>query len=700
MSVEPYASCPCGSGKQFKWCCQSYYDYVEKALTFLERGQKDAALRSINHLVEKHPKVHQAYGYKAQILYLVEQFEQADEALQKAFDLNPNFAYGHYLRGVIRQNEGELVGALLQYRKAAEFLDPKAVDLLAQVTESIGDLELRSNRPVAARAMLEKALRLQPGNQQLKEGFAGLFGNDSRLPLSARKEYRFRPGSKEKAESWKTALESSDSGRLTDAARGFEQLTTHDPSDKAAWFNLGLVRAWLGDNQKAVEALGQSVNLETDEEKATEAAALIEVLRCSHGFGDQTDYVEYSIVFRMTNGQAVVGLLQEWEQGGRLVGVRPDQQAGSISALVLEDRLNLGMGIGNPVASSAAYLFIVQDMFRIWHPNKESLEKVATEIRLKLASVVMEAGRSSGPPQFGDVVIEAMSFPHQRADADIIKARMMEHARQFFEEKWIHRSLRSLSGLTPIDASQSPTYRKRLLGVIRFLEECFLGNAPRVQEEQDGTPASLYDFDLLRNKLGLTATPKQSGSALDFNTLATPELANLDCNTLSDEQLEQGFRAALRLDAQDLTSAFAKSLTARPANATQPDRFFVFNHLIEQARRENNLDSVLTLLDEAEKADQEGNEGKRLNDYSLRRGQTLAKKGQADAAYAVFDALLNRSPDELRYFGPAIESMLGLKQGQKALHFAEKGLAKARSQNNRDSEHYFLELISAAKKQG
>ena len=45
-------------------------------------------------------------------------------------------------------------------------------------------------------------------------------------------------------------------------------------------------------------------------------------------------------------------------------------------------------------------------------------------------------------------------------------------------------------------------------------------------------------------------------------------------------------------------------------------------------------------------------------------------------------------------------AMLSAKQGPRALGFAEQGLARARQQNNRDSEQYFLELVSAAKRQG
>jgi hypothetical protein len=56
-------------------------------------------------------------------------------------------------------------------------------------------------------------------------------------------------------------------------------------------------------------------------------------------------------------------------------------------------------------------------------------------------------------------------------------------------------------------------------------------------------------------------------------------------------------------------------------------------------------------------------------------------------------------PAELRFCGSATEAMLGAKQGKTALQFAERGLAKAREKNDRDSEQYFMELAAAARKQ-
>ena len=119
-------------------------------------------------------------------------------------------------------------------------------------------------------------------------------------------------------------------------------------------------------------------------------------------------------------------------------------------------------------------------------------------------------------------------------------------------------------------------------------------------------------------------------------------------------------------------------------------------HLLALA--EGNSDAALNYVNEGEKADCEHNEGRRRNDFELRRAQIHAKRGEADAAQDVFDRLIERVPSELRYRGSAAEAMLSARQGARAQKFAEGGLAKAREQNNRDSEQYFLELAAAAKK--
>jgi predicted Zn-dependent protease len=130
-----------------------------------------------------------------------------------------------------------------------------------------------------------------------------------------------------------------------------------------------------------------------------------------------------------------------------------------------------------------------------------------------------------------------------------------------------------------------------------------------------------------------------------------------------------------------------------------PDRFPWYSYLMQHALREGNTEAALDYLNEGEKADCEQNEGRRRNEYELKRGQVLTRRGEADAAQDVFQRLIERAPTNPKVQGSAAEAMLTLKKPDRALRFAEEGLTVARQQNDRDSEQYLLELVEAAKKQ-
>jgi hypothetical protein len=453
-------------------------------------------------------------------------------------------------------------------------------------------------------------------------------------------------------------------------------------------------------NGPAIEALHHAIDREEDEAKNEESGALIEVLRCGEGMEDLADHLEHRVFFQIQSTQPLVDLLGQWQRAGRLSGAESNQENGTFSAIVLEETQQFGAGIGTSVARIAGYLFIVQNVIRLWHSNKDVVAKLGDEIVTRVGQAVTPPTHEKGRANFTDVTLEAMAYPTKELPIEEMSERMEQRARDWFEETWLQRPLKALSGVSPLDAAGHATIRKRLPGVLRFVEECFTSTLPRRAIEGDkSAPLFEYDFNRLRRKLGLSAVamPQAESSASKIDALSTAELAALDANALADSDLEMAFRTALRMDASELAGKFARILTDRPVTA---DRYAAFNHLIQLAQAENDTAAVLALLDRAESADAEANGGKRRNDYAIRRGQALAKRGEADKSHEVFQALLAREPNELKYYGPAVEAMLGQKQAQRALQFAEQGLAKARSQNNRDSEQYLMELAAAARKLG
>jgi tetratricopeptide (TPR) repeat protein len=698
MALDLYSPCPCGSGKKFKWCCQPIHVQIDKAFRQEAEGQHEAALRLMDEVIAEHPANPEAYGRKAQLLYQNDRVEEAENTLQKALDINPNYPFGHLLRAVFRQHEGETGGALLLLRKAADLYDREAHDYLAQVYSMIAECELKLNHPVAAHAALKLAVRYQPGSEDLRRGLDELFGDKSRLPAVARRDYAFQSpagaAAQGRREAWDRALAGDQGARLSEAARSFADLAAQDADDDAAWYNLGLTRAWLGDNRGGIEALDRYVALAPDEATAAAAWALAAVLRCGHGMEDQADYIENSALYQVRNPQQAFSFLQQWEGERRLIGVQVSEDQGLLTGLVLERLAALTPELAAvQLPRLGCYLLIAGEHLRLWNTDAGALEKVRQELHERVGPALSAARTERGPVNFGDVLAEALVFPVQTADKEEATRRVLEHMQRYFEEAWIHRPLPSLDFVPPVDAAGHAVLRRKLLGDIQFLEDCAAGGQARN-----------YDFDRLRHKLGLVvgaAAPDGAAAARpDIGAMDAADLSALQVEALADEDLEQAYQTALKLDARDLAGRFARALVSRPPHAERPDRFPWYSHLVQLALADGDTDNALNLLNDGEKADCEQNSGNRRNDYELRRGQIHAKRGEAEEAQNVFDRLIERVPSELRYRGAATEAMLSARQGARALHFAEQALAKALERNDRDSEEYFKELVAAAHRQG
>ncbi len=704
MALDPYASCPCGSGKKFKWCCEPIYPGIMRAFEQEENGQHDAALRIMDEVIAAQPGNPEVYGKKAELLLTGGQVEEADTLLEKAFALNPNYPFGLWLRAMVRYQEGEMAGALLLSRKAAEAYDPEAHTYLARVYSLIFELEMAMNRPVAAHAAMRQILHLEPSDEELRKRYEEIFGEESALPGAARREYALQspapnaPAARRTA--WDNAFTSVGKPRLRDLARIFGQLTGQDATDAPAWFNLGLANAWLGDNRAAVPALDHYLELEADDARATNAASLMEVLRCGQGMEDDADYHLYTFVHQISDPNPINALLQEWMTGQRMIPLQTRQQ-GSFTAMLLEHTKASLITVGGPAsdfARLAGYLLIVQNILQVSGTNKQTIDRLRDEVRQRLALGLTDLPERRVPVPFQDIVSDALVFPLKAgSDEETNRKDVLEAVRKYYEETWIHQPRRaSLAGNTPVDAAGHTKLRRKLLGVIQFIEDCAKMGI-----------VGQYDFNGLRRKLGLIAGAPAMQAAVaiegavtaDVTALSAAELAALPVDKLSDEQLEQAFQAAQKLDAQDITANFARTLVSRPANPKRPDRYVWYNYLTQHALKEGKADAALDYVNDGERADCELNEGRRRNDYELKRGQVHVKRGEADPAHDVFQRLIDRVPDELRYRGPAAEAMLALKQPATALAFAQAGIEAARMKNDRDSEQYLLELAAAAKKQ-
>lgn len=700
--LDQYSLCPCGSGKKFKWCCQPIHVEIQKAFEQDAAGQHESGLRIMDEVTAQHPDNPEAWGKKALLLWQNEKPDEAEAALTRAFEINPDYPFGNFLRGRFRLFEGEIAGALLLFRKAAELYDPSANQLLLEIFLNIFECEMKLNRPVAARAAAMLALKADPNNLQLREAVDGIFSdNNPNLPRAATREYTYIPTKKIGRAAWDKAMARINTSRLTDVLRAFGELAKADPEDPYVWHNLGLTHAWLGNNLAAIDAFNKYLTLETDEALAVQTATLMEVLRFGQGMEDHSDAVEHSVTTQLRNPQAFVDGVLELEKAGRIAGIQVDQQNGILVGFAIDEPATSLLGAESAVSPPgiAGFFMLMGNILRVWNIDHDRLQRAVRLFREKLGPVFGESFESRGPAKFQDIITPALIVPARTISQEQHDNLVKDQIARYFEDTWIHRPLKSLGGVPPVDAVGSPVLRRKVLGAIVLIE----------QVARFSQLSATYDFQRLRRKLGLdsagdaaSGSPAATGSTptVDISSLGVAELSALSTDALEPAQLESAYQAALSLDAKEVAGKFAQALVDGPSRPERSDRYPWHNHLINLALAEQNFQDAIDRINAGEKDDCENNEGRRRNDFELRRAQVQARKGDHDEAEQTFARLIDRVPNEWKYRGAATEAFLSARQGPRAMRFAEKALDEARKTNNRDQEGYFQELLEAARRQG
>ena len=146
---------------------------------------------------------------------------------------------------------------------------------------------LRHERPIAAWASWNQALRAEPHNSAAREALERLEGSEP-LPRVARGPFRFRgPGDASSRQAWDEVFRATDMQGVAEAAAAFHEIVEHAPGDANARYNAGLCLAWQGENARAIAEFDGLVRLDHVDEAAREAAIegwmFAEVLRQGAG---------------------------------------------------------------------------------------------------------------------------------------------------------------------------------------------------------------------------------------------------------------------------------------------------------------------------------------------------------------------------------------------------------------------------------
>jgi tetratricopeptide (TPR) repeat protein len=200
------------------------------AVILRARGQVDEAIAHLQKALELQPDFAEAHNNLGNALLQCGQMDAALAHFQRAFEIEPNNALAHANLGSALLRKGRLADAIAQFRKAAA-IQPDNLEVLNNLAYAL----LRNGQLDEAMTLLRRAIELRPG-------FADAHNNLGNLLLQK--------------------------GRIQDAIAQYEQTLETQPTNAPAHSNLGKLLLQMGRMEEALAHFERVVELRPDSAEA------------------------------------------------------------------------------------------------------------------------------------------------------------------------------------------------------------------------------------------------------------------------------------------------------------------------------------------------------------------------------------------------------------------------------------------------
>lgn len=503
---------------------------------------------------------------------------------------------------------------------------------------------LMRQRPLAAWASWQRALRIDPESRAAREALSSL-EEAGDLPAAARTVWRFRaPATPEQRARWNQRIRGRDLEDLADAADVFAALAGEDHDDAQAWFNRALCLAWLGRNAEAIDCLDRVVQRSAgvDPEGSADAWTLAEVLRQGGGAEALADDLRYVWIVPWDDTLTPRLLAHGSELHEVATPRRPASGEPEFADARVYEWLDRPMPVVSPSLSAqelprvVATAVLANDTLRLSSPDASALEQIREPLARVLSDRPRPLQRQAVPLPLSllDAAVWTIR-PPRGLDAETESRLAREAVEHFYEDLWIHRPRQALGNVSPLEASRAAragdaVARARLAAVVRIREQ--LGMRVRTAELYQG-----YPFDRLRRRLGLEPKDPSATDTADVSCMGEDELDRLDLVGQAADRLGDVYRSASALGDDRRTARVAAALLEASGGAANdavcPDLFAV---LVREALRTKDPEAALAWLDRARST----REGRDLMTYDIWSAEVLARSGEPERAAEIYQELI------------------------------------------------------------
>jgi tetratricopeptide (TPR) repeat protein len=575
MAVNPYAPCPCGSGKKFKFCCQDVQADLMRVVS-LSRNQPEIALNQMQQLAAKHPD---RESVLRELVVMLLRHNRLQDALKACTDFlkahpdNPQILLIY--ADICVQCSGFDASRRIVHR-AFQVCTRQFPLEVSNIAARIGVEMFRRGMIPAAREHALLAVRL--AGTEKSEVALSLFRrieDDSNIPflLSSSWPLLNFEASPEVLQQHERALRLCRLGCWEPAAIIYNRLADQAPTNSAIWYNMGLCQMWDGRHPEAAASLHHAAALSTDFEEAVEIEALAHVLDPKL-WDDRVSVLSVTLNIRSVS-EAVTRLL-----------AHP-----SIKNTQTHDHANCNHA---PGCSHAAELMLMSgpspgpeditpDNFAQFIADVDVYDITDVEaataaghahpwLEITCSSLNVDHVLVALRDCIGDLILtgsdeekrqESRSYPRFEHPFELRPVRpegMSEHSFRRFTRQINAKALETalqyplplLGGKSMQEAAADPGLRRQLAGAAYLLQ------ALALQMDDD------FTIDSLRVRLSLpTRAPLAATAADNVNALSLLALARLPLQELSDTQLRTVISRSTAPGARELLKRALDELLGR-----------------------------------------------------------------------------------------------------------------------------------------
>jgi tetratricopeptide (TPR) repeat protein len=567
MAVDPYAMCPCGSGKKLKFCCSDLVGEIEKIHRMIEGEQPRAALRHVEQTLATHPGRASLLDLKATLEMSLGEMEAARKTVEQFVAANRDSATAHACEAILLAEEDKPREAVESLQRALALVEREMPLRVFEALGAVGGALLEAGHILGAQAHLWLHAALAPKDDRRSREVLAALNHYSGLPLLLRDQLRFRPWPADvpwKAEAEK-ATRLADNGKWRAAVEAVDQLGGRYGADPTLVFNRALLGGWLADDRSLVAGLHAFAQMDVPLDDAVDAEAIAQLLDT-----DQKEARLDSIIqtFEIRDLDALAARLssnprvQSFEMNPEMFAQR-DQPRPRFTYVLLD----------RPMPSSSEGLTRdavprLAGIIAVYGRQTDRAEQLELSIDKGPAfDAAIVALKVIGGDALGDLteekVIGSVSPTDQTLNwrwhmpRDIspeVRRKLIEEERRVaIVERWPTLPQPVLQGKSAIEAAADPELRIPLMAHLLILEQA------------TGTEHDAAAIAELRDKLKLPQPATIEPAGQPMNGLPLVRAPRLNVEALSDDDLVILYRRSILVGAGAATVLLAREAVRRPS---------------------------------------------------------------------------------------------------------------------------------------